>query len=417
MSIALKKQTTLPPGSFSDLLKQTPDLAGRQRFASIDILRGAIMLIMAIDHVRHFLHQPAMNDEPTNLATTTPILFFTRLITHFCAPGFLFLSGISAFISGQWKTKQELSFFLIKRGCWLLFVDMVIIGFSWRLDPLFHVLPLQVIWAIGWSMIILGILVRTSIQVIAVVGILLFAGHNITDYINLPQQGAAGTLMKLLLTTRFEILPISGTRVALAIYAILPWSAIMLLGYAMGYLFKNDFPAARRRKVFLLTGIGLVLLFIVLRLINQYGDPSPWTTQKNAVYTMLSFLNVTKYPVSLQYSCMTLGPLLIILAVTKGKQNAFTRFLCVFGKVPFFYYVLHFFLIHAITALLFFATGHSWAETNDPASLVFFRPVNFGVSLVVVYLIWLLVIAILYFPCRWFYRYKASHKKWWLSYI
>lgn len=417
MSIALKKQTTLPSGSFSDLLKQAPGLTGRQRFASIDILRGAIMLIMALDHVRHFLHQPSMTDEPTNLATTTPILFFTRLITHFCAPGFLFLSGISAFISGQWKTKQELSLFLIKRGCWLIVVELLVIGFSWSLDPLFHVLPLQVIWAIGWSMIILGLLVRTSIQVIAVIGILLFAGHNITDYVSLPQQGAVGTLSKLLLTTQFEILPLGGARMAMAIYAILPWAAIMLLGYAMGYLFKNDYPAERRRKIFLLTGIGLVLLFVVLRLINQYGDPSPWATQKNAVYTMLSFLNVTKYPVSLQYSCMTLGPLLIVLAATKGKQNEFTRFLCVFGKVPFFYYVLHFFLIHAVTAIIFFATGHTWAETGDPASFVFFRPASFGVSLEVVYLIWVLVIVILYFPCRWFCRYKARHKKWWLSYI
>ena len=375
------------------------------------------MLIMALDHVRHFLHQPSMVDEPTNLATTSPLLFFTRFITHYCAPAFLFLSGISAFISGQRKTKNELSLFLVKRGCWLILVEWVIVSFSWRLDPLFHMLPLQVIWAIGWSMIILGLLVRTSVGWVMTAGIVILIGHNITDYMILPQQGAAGYLIKLLLTTKGEVMALGQGRVVLAIYAILPWTAIMLVGYGVGQLFRNDFADEKRRRILLQLGIGLTALFILLRLINQYGDPAPWSSQKNAVFTLLSFLNVTKYPVSLQYSCLTLGPLLIVLSLITNRQTRFRNFLSVFGKVPFFYYVLHFYLIHAITAVLVFSAGYSWADMNDPASFVFFRPAAFGVGLGAVYLVWLAVIGILYFPCRWFCRYKATHRQWWLSYV
>ena len=389
----------------------------KSRFASIDIMRGVIMLIMALDHVRHFLHLPAMVDQPTNLATTTPILFFTRWITHFCAPWFLFLSGVSAFISGQRKTKQELSIFLISRGSWLIIVELLIVNFSWRLDPLYHFFVLQVIWAIGWSMLLLGLLIRTSMSVIVTVGVILLAGHNLTDYMELPQQGISGILWKILFTTRVDSLSIGQHRTVLAIYAILPCTAIMLLGYAAGYLYKIDFPENRRRIILLRMGAGLIILFIFLRLFNLYGDPAPWSLQKNTMYSLLSFLNVTKYPLSLQYTCMTIGPLLILLSILKERQNRVISFVSVFGKVPFFYYVLHFFLIHAITALLFFITGHTWSETNDPASVVFFRPASFGFSLSTIYLVWLLVITILYFPCRWFTKYKATHRQWWLSYL
>ena len=391
--------------------------ATTHRFSSIDILRGAIMLIMALDHVRHFIHQPAMADEPTNLATTTPVLFFTRWITHFCAPVFIFLSGISACISGQKKTRQELSIFLMKRGLWLLLIELFIISLSWSFDPSYNKFFLQVIWAIGWSMIILGLLARTSVAIVAVVGCVLFFGHNILDYINLPQQGSVAVLWKLLFTSKVDFFVLDNSRSVLLIYSILPWTAIMLLGYAAGYLYKKDFDETRRKQLLLWTGIGMIVLFVILRFINHYGDPVSWSEQKNKIYTFLSFLNVTKYPVSLQYSCMTLGPALIVLALLKGRQNAFARFLTVFGKVPFFYYVLHFFLIHIICAVLFFASGHSWDETNDPASFVFFRPPWFGFNLGVVFLIWLAVIFILYFPCRWFAKYKMKNKRWWLSYI
>jgi uncharacterized membrane protein len=389
----------------------------KDRFLSIDIIRGAIMLIMALDHVRHFLHLPSMVDEPTNLATTTPVLFFTRWITHFCAPVFIFLSGVSAFISGQRKTKREFSFFLIKRGCWLIVVELLIVSFSWRLDPLYHFFPLQVIWAIGWSMVILGLLVRTSMAVIAITGLVLLLAHNVTDYLALPQEGLCGVLWKVLMTSRVEPLPIGASRVALDIYAILPCTAIMLLGYALGLIYKNDFEERRRRRILVKLGLGTFIAFLLLRMFNQYGDPVPWSTQKNTIYSLLSFLNTTKYPVSLQYTCMTLGPLLILLSMLRERRGRVVNFLSVFGKVPFFYYLLHFFLIHAITAILFFAAGHSWSETNDPGSFIFFRPASFGINLGAVYIIWTSVIIILYFPCRWFMKYKSAHRQWWLSYV
>lgn len=375
------------------------------------------MLIMALDHVRHFLHQPAMLDEPTNLQTTTPVLFFTRWITHFCAPVFLFLSGVSAFISGQKKTKAELSWFLIKRGLWLVFIELFVIAFSWSFDPLYHKFFLQVIWAIGWSMVILGLLIRTSVPVIAIVGCILFFGHNILDYITIPRSGTDGVLWSMLLTTKGQLIPLSEGRSVLMIYAVLPWTAFMLLGYVAGQVYKKGFAAQRRNKILLWSGIGITLIFIILRFVNQYGDPAPWSAQKNTVFTMLSFLNVTKYPVSLQYGCMTLGPVLIILAVLKNRQNKFTRFLTVFGRVPFFYYILHFFLIHILCAVLFFASGHTWSETNDPASFVRFKPSWFGFDLWVTYAAWIGVIITLYLPCRWFAKYKERHRQWWLSYI
>ncbi|HYE54444.1 MAG TPA: heparan-alpha-glucosaminide N-acetyltransferase domain-containing protein [Chitinophagaceae bacterium] len=389
----------------------------KPRFESIDIVRGAVMLIMALDHVRHFIHLPSMTDEPTNLATTTPVLFFTRWITHFCAPAFLFLSGISAFISGQRKTKQELSIFLVKRGCWLVLVELIVISFSWSFDPFYNKFFLQVIWAIGWSMIILGLLVRTSLTVITTVGLVLFLGHNILDHVSLPQEGAAAIIWKLLLTSRGDLVPLGTGRSVLLIYSILPWTAVMLLGYVAGHVFKSDVSDARRRKLLLASGAGMILLFIVLRLFNQYGDPSPWSQQKDAVYTFLSFLNVTKYPVSLMYTCMTIGPVLVLLALLKNAQGRPVRFLTIFGRVPFFYYILHFFLIHVICAALFFGTGHTWNQTNDAASFVFFRPSWFGFGLPVVFVVWLLVIGILYYPCRWFAAYKQRNSQWWLSYV
>jgi uncharacterized membrane protein len=392
-------------------------LVAKQRFVSIDIIRGAIMIIMALDHVRHFIHLPAMTDEPTNLATTTPVLFFTRWITHFCAPVFLFLSGISAFISGQRRTKRELSIFLIKRGLWLVLVELAVIGFSWSFDLGYSKFFLQVIWAIGCSMVILGLLVRTSLAVVAVVGVTLFFGHNILDYINVPQQGAAAVCWKLLLTSKMDMFSLGGGRSVLLIYSILPWTAIMLLGYVAGHLYKEGFDDARRRRLLLLSGIALVLLYMILRFVNQYGDPAPWSQQKDGVLTMLSFLNVTKYPVSLQYSCMTLGPALILLSVIRKNGSIAARFLSVFGKVPFFYYVLHFYLIHIICAVMFFASGHTWEQTHDPVSFVRFRPSWFGFDLWVVFAVWIGVIALLYFPCRWFGKYKSRNRQWWLSYV
>jgi uncharacterized membrane protein len=389
----------------------------KQRIQSIDILRGIVMLIMALDHVRDFFHATAFTDDPTNLATTTPQLFFTRWITHFCAPVFVFLSGTSAFLAGQKKTKKELSVFLIKRGLWLVFAEVAVITLGWTFNPLYNAFILQVIWAIGWSMVILGLLVRTSSTIIVIIGFVLVFGHNILDYVNLPKQGTANVLLNIFITSPFTFFHIDQTHIVADIYAILPWTGLMLLGYGFGRFYKTGFDAAKRRKAVLSIGFGAIILFIVLRFINIYGDPHPWTEQKNGLYTFLSFINTTKYPVSLQYACMTLGPALIVLALLEHAQNKITNILCTYGRVPFFYYVCHFYLIHTICIIFFFASGYGAKDIVDRNVPFLFRPQHFGFGLPVVYAIWLFVIIVLYWPCKWFDNYRRTHYQWWLSYV
>src|SRR5215471_1526030 len=239
------------------------------RIESIDILRGAVMLIMALDHVRDYFHIHGWDDDPTNLATTTPFLFFTRWITHFCAPVFVFLSGTSAFLSGQKKSKKELSVFLIKRGFWLVLVEIFLITLGWTFNPLYNVIILQVIWAIGWSMIVLGLLVRTNMTVIVITGCIILFGHNMLDYINLPKQGTGSILWNVFFTSPKTFYPYAPQRIIGDIYAILPWTSIMLLGYGFGYFYRFSFDAAKRKRILLLTGLSVTALFIMLRFINQ----------------------------------------------------------------------------------------------------------------------------------------------------
>lgn len=389
----------------------------KQRIQSIDMLRGAVMLIMALDHVRDFFHPAAFTDDPTNLATTTPALFFTRWITHFCAPVFVFLSGSSAFLAGQRKTKTELSLFLIKRGFWLVFAEIAIITLAWTFNPLYNVIILQVIWAIGWSMVILGLLVRISTTAILIVGCLLVFGHNILDYIKIPQEGAASVIMNVLLTTPFKFYPVTPTRLIVDIYAILPWSGLMMLGYIFGRLYRTGFDAGKRRKILMQLGFAIIIFFIALRFMNVYGNPVPWSHQKDGLFTFFSFINATKYPVSLLYSCMTLGPAIVALALLERVQNKLTGILRMYGRVPFFYYVCHFFLIHTICMILFFASGYGAKDIVDARTPFLFRPLNFGFDLWVIYAIWIFVIVILYWPCKRFDNYRRTHHQWWLSYV
>lgn len=389
----------------------------RKRIFSIDLLRGLIMIIMALDHVRDYFHQPAFINDPLNLQTTSPAIFFTRFITHFCAPTFVFLSGLSAFIGGQNKTKAELSRYLITRGCWLIIVEIVFMTFIMTFDPKYTFVLLGVIWAIGCSMIILGLLVRGSYKLILATGLIIFLGHNILDYVTLPTEGAAFVVWRIFFTSPGSLFPAGSSHFVLVGYAILPWTAIMLLGYSLGIVYKNGFDPARRMKILWGIGAGLILLFLLLRLPNLYGDPDKWSQQKNALYSLLSFLRITKYPVSLQFSCATLGPALIFLAISENWSNRFTRFATVYGSVPLFYFVLHFLLIHIGCMVVFFATGHTMAQAADPGSIFLFRPAAFGFPLWVVYLIWIGIVLSLYYPCRWYGRYKKNHRQWWLSYL
>lgn len=387
----------------------------KYRIESIDILRGLIMLIMALDHTRDFfhLHSPLATD----LATTTPVLFFTRWITHFCASLFVFLSGVSVNLAGGRRTKKHLSIFLIKRGLWLILVEWVLISFAFSLDPLYHMIIFQVIWVIGVSMIILGLLIWLPMPVIAVIGGLLFFGHDILDYIKLPDTGTAGFLWKLFFTAAGFFDPINKTHFLLILYAILPWTGVMICGYVMGQVYRPSFDPERRKKILLSSGIILVALFIFLRAFNIYGDPAPWTVQKTTALSVISFFNVSKYPPSLMYLCMTIGPGLLLLSVTEKTSNKLTRILIIYGNVPFFYYVLHFYLIRIFNIILFFIQGYTVKDVITPGQNFAFHPAEFGVNLFGVYVVWFLVIATLYLPCRWFSKYKRMHHQWWLSYL
>ena len=386
----------------------------KQRIQSIDILRGLIMLIMAIDHTRDYFHLGGIN--PTNLAVTTPFLFFTRWITHFCAPLFVFLSGISAHLARTRRTKPELSGFLIKRGLWLVLIEVVVITFALTLDPGYHFIIFQVIWAIGTSMIVLGLLVWLPLPVIAAIGVVLFFGHDILDYVKIPDKGAASVEWKIFFTAQGSVFPLDKNHFLGAFYAILPWTGVMVLGYTAGVMFRSSFEQVKRKSNLLIAGLVLIGLFIILRAFNIYGDPAPWSAQKSTALTIISFFNVSKYPPSLLYLCMTIGPGLLLLRSFEGVDNWFTRIFIVYGTVPFFYYVLHFYLIRIYNVILFFAMGYTGKDIANPQGFAFV-PSTFGFNLFGVYVVWFCVVAALYLPCRWYSKYKRTHKQWWLSYL
>jgi uncharacterized membrane protein len=389
----------------------------KKRITSIDLLRGIIMVIMALDHVRDFLHAQAMTGDPTNMQTTTPQLFFTRWITHYCAPIFVFLSGTSIYLQGLRKTKKELSIFLIKRGLWLVFAEITILTLGWTFNPLYNLLFIQVIWAIGISMVIIGILIRTSYNVILITGLLIVFFHNLLDYPEAARNQQVGFWWNFLHHARFSIYEIFPNHFALILYAFVPWTGVMCLGYCLGKFFNPNVTVEQRRKKLLQLGSLTILFFIVIRFINLYGDPAPWSVQRNAVFTFLSFINVTKYPPSLMYISMTIGPALIALALFENVKNKVSDFFTVFGRVPFFYYILHLFLIHGLTVLGFYLSGYGSKDIVSSNIPFLFRPASFGYSLKIVYLIWIFVIIILYPLCKWYNKYKSTHNKWWLSYI
>ncbi|MFA6260320.1 MAG: heparan-alpha-glucosaminide N-acetyltransferase domain-containing protein [Bacteroidia bacterium] len=387
------------------------------RILSIDLLRGLVMVLMALDHVRDFFHSEAFVDDPLNLATTTPALYFTRWITHFCAPVFVFLSGISAFLSGTRKTKNDQSLFLIKRGLWLILVEFTLVTFGWTFNPFFNIFVMQVIWAIGVSMIALGIMVHLPLKAIGVISILLITGHNVLDYAEAEIHGQAGFLWDALHRGHFTLYPFWRNHAFLIVYPLIPWMGIMGLGYCFGTMYTSAFDTTKRIKILLATGLGLLLGFVILRWFNNYGDPHPWTEQASSGLTFLSFLDVTKYPPSLAFSSIMLGPALLFLAFTESWNNRYIKPLLIFGKVPFFYYIVHIYLIHVLCVAVFFFTGHSVSEIASGETPFLFRPREFGYSLLIVYFIWIAVVAGLYYPCKKYLEYKLKHKTGWSSYL
>ncbi len=388
--------------------------AEKWRISSIDILRGLVMIIMALDHVRDFFHVAAMVEDPTNMNSTTPALFFTRWITHYCAPIFVFLSGTSAFLSGQKKTKKELSSFLLKRGLFLMVLEIVVINFLIVFDPLYRFIGLQVIWVIGLSMVLLSFLIYLPLRVLFIIGIVMVVGHNMLDGFNYNNMNEIpfwhAFFHQQLFTSYAE------GRFFAILYPLIPWPGVMLLGYCMGAWYVKEFDAAKRKRLLLGWGLTAIAAFFILRWINVYGDLVPWSTQKDNVMTILSFFNVTKYPPSLLYLCMTLGPALLLLIWLEKVKGGWTNIVSVYGRVPMFYYLLHFFTIHVLCIILFFATGR---PVSDIAAGNFaFRPNDFGFTLPIVYLIWIAVVAGLYPFCKRYDKYKLNNRqKWWTGYL
>lgn len=402
---------------------QSPSTASRSRIESIDVLRGIVMVIMAIDHARDFFYMsPATAEnvaaDPTNLASTSTILFFTRWITHFCAPTFVFLSGISAFLMGRKKSIPELRIFLIKRGLWLIAVELLVVTFAWSFDPAYHLFFLQVIWAIGISMVLLGFAISLSMNSIMVLGALILLGHNLLDLdavAGIPENHFGWDLT---LRGAFDYYPISASRGLIVVYAFLPWTGLMFLGYGFGRLYLPGVDQGLRRRRLMQAGISMIALFVLLRLVNIYGDPAPWAVQsRGAWFTFLSFINTTKYPASLQFLCMTIGPALMVLALLESYRNRVTEVFNQFGRVPMFFYIAHLYLLHAMLALMFFARGYGQGDIVTPGVPFNFLPPGFGFGLSGVYIAWALAIAMLYPLCKRYNAYKSSHHQWWLSYL
>ena len=393
------------------------NLAFRNRIGSIDLLRGIIMVIMALDHVRDFFHTQSFVEDPLSLRTTTPWLYFTRWITHFCAPNFVFLAGVSAFLIGLRKDKKALSVFLVKRGFWLILVEVFIVTLFITFDPLYHIFVFQVIWAIGASMVIMGLVVRLPYKWIFIIGASLVLFHNLLDYPEQARNYQVGFFWNMMHSGHDGPSFFNNSRGIVLIYPLIPWPGIMMLGYCAGKLFTPDFGVERRRKWLLGLGGGMIAMFMILRLINAYGDPQAWASQRDTLHSFFSFMNVQKYPPSLMFFCATVGPALIALALLEGIKNKLTDFFTVFGRVPFFYYVVHFFVIHLLAVIIFFVEGYGKKDILPNGTPFLFRPLHFGFGLAGVYIIWVGLILFLYPICKWYNKYKSTHSQWWLSYL
>lgn len=379
------------------------------------------MIIMALDHVRDFVHRGAMSQSPTDLTTTTPLLFLTRWITHFCAPVFMLTAGMGAYF--YWKrgerTRSELSRFLVTRGLWLIVLELTVMQLTYNFNlsstnPIF----LIVLYVLGACMIVLAGLIWLPMPILAALGVATIALHNLADGIRAQSLGSWSTMWILL--HQVGAFPFAG-RVWIAAYSLVPWFAVMALGFCLGPLFSID--AARRRRLLQWLGVAMTIAFVVIRSVNVYGDPVRWASQSRAVFTALSFLNTTKYPPSLLFLLMTLGPALVMLSWLDRRPFSRTNPMVVFGRVPLFYFVLHFLAAHIAIVLL------ATAKYGTPALTFMFQPVpsmggpakafppDFGFDLWAAYAVWISVVVVMYPLCRWFASMKERNRSWWISYL
>jgi len=365
------------------------------RIASIDILRGLVMALMALDHTRNFFSDYGFNPRDV----TEPALFLTRWITHFCAPTFILLTGLSAWLYGRGKSTSELSRFLLTRGLWLILLE-----FGWSFDP---GLPASVgggiIWVIGACMVLMAALVYLPRAGLVAFALVLISGHNLLDGVRPEDLGAASGLWHVL--HQPGRIALGGGFTAYVLYPIVPWIGVMAAGYALGPVMAR--PPQERQRILFGLGVSITIGFFLLRASNLYGDPAPWTVQETALATALSFLNCQKYPPSLLFLMMTLGPALMLLASFEHVRGRVADWLRIFGQVPFFFYVTHIYLIHALAVVTAFAlTG----------TLVMSRP-EIGFGLAGVYGVWVVVLLLLYPLCRWFASLREGRSFWWWRYL
>ncbi|WP_170246413.1 DUF1624 domain-containing protein [Colwellia hornerae] len=390
------------------------------RLDAIDLVRGFAVVLMAIDHVRDFFYYASTTNDPMATGSIEFDLFFTRFITHFCAPTFIFLAGTSAGLMALRKSKHDLAQHLIKRGLWLIFVEVVIISFGWTFSPFgipeiggATLIIMQVIWAIGASMIILGILQYLPVKLVLAMSITIILGHNLLDN-TWPKPGNGG----------FDVAPLwvalhAQSSVILAklhlffVYPLLPWIGVMALGFSTARVFS--LAPGIRKKSLLIVGISLCTTFMILRLFNLYGEPIAWISNTESwLQTTMNFMNVSKYPPSLLFLCMTLGPCFILLALAENCKGKLAQILTIFGRTPFLFYVAHIYLIHLLASLTGIVLGHN--PEKMIGSFIFY-PEDWGFSLPIVYIVWLAVLLMLYPLCAWFAKIKKTAKNWWLSYL
>jgi uncharacterized membrane protein len=379
-------------------------LAGRDR--ALDGLRGLVMALMVLDHARDFWL--GYRVRPLDLSTTTPLLFATRWITHFCAPVFVLSAGAAAYLYGAKRSGGERTRFLLSRGLFLVLLEVTVIRLLWIPDPFYHFTLLQVIWVLGWSMIALAALSWAPRAFVAAVGAALVLGHNAFDGVRAASFGELAPLWNLL--HQRAMLTLAPGHSIYVSYPLVPWIGVMALGYAFGPVLQ--LPAERRRAICVQVGVGLTLAFVVLRALNGYGDPAPWTSQRSGLWTVLAFLNCEKYPPSLDYLLMTLGPALVLLGLVSFESPRL-RFLVVFGKVPLLFYVLHLFLLRFVSLPVAIARFGTLALAPPPKG----TGASPELPLYVTYLAWLVTLLLLYPVCRWYAQLKATKRRPWMSYL